>query len=402
MIRHRSWLLVSWLFAALAAALALPALGESAEITGDCRFTATVNASLAPRVGTDNYATSWNGTGGSLTVTLPAGATARGIQLCFLKDAVPVSVEALGADGAVTARADYRDRYLNAWIDLPSTSAYRISTVSPDEPISLGRVRVFTGDGLPADAQTWREPEGPVDLLQIVAHPDDELVWFGGLLPTYAGERGLNVLVAYAAVRGPMKSGRFNELLDGLWTCGVTAYPVFGPFSDFHVKSVRAVIKRWGEGVAQAWCTGLIRQFRPRVVVTHDIRGESGHAQHQTVSQAVIDAVTELSGDPAFDPDSAALYGVHTPQKLYIHRYRNNEIFMGWDEPLSRFGGKTSAEVARDAFRKHVSQRGTHYHIYLTGPLDSRYLGLYFTAVGPDEAGNDLFEHVHMAGDGEI
>ena len=204
----------------------------------------------------------------------------------------------------------------------------------------------------------------------------------------------MNVLVAYAATQGALKVGRFNELLDGLWTCGVTAYPVLGPFADFQVNSVQAVVNRWGDGAAQAWCTGLIRRYRPKVVVTQDLRGESGHMQHQALSQAVVDAVTEWSGNKKRDPESAAAYGVYTPQKLYIHRYRENEIFMDWDRPLRAFCGKTGAQVAREAFRKHVSQRNTHYKIYTSGPMDSRYLGLYFSTVGPDVEKNDLFEHV--------
>ena len=42
-------------------------------------------------------------------------------------------------------------------------------------------------------------------MLQIVTHPDDDLIWFGGLLPLYAGERGMNVLVAYASTQGALK-----------------------------------------------------------------------------------------------------------------------------------------------------------------------------------------------------
>ena len=204
----------------------------------------------------------------------------------------------------------------------------------------------------------------------------------------------MNVLVAYAATRGAMKAGRYNELLDGLWTCGVRSYPILGPFPDFHTTKIPPVTKRWGEGEAQRWCTGLIRQYRPRVVVTHDLRGESGHGQHKAVAQAVADAVTAWAGDADRDPESAAAYGTYTPQKLYIHRYRQNEIFMDWDRPLQAFDGRSGAQVAREAFKHHVSQRGTHYHIYTSGPMDSRYLGLYFTRVGEDVQKNDLFENV--------
>ena len=33
--------------------------------------------------------------------------------------------------------------------------------------------------------------------LVVVAHPDDELIFFGGTIPTYAVEKNMNVVVAY-------------------------------------------------------------------------------------------------------------------------------------------------------------------------------------------------------------
>ena len=378
-----------------------PALADSREITRDCRFKATVNPTDVFEVMTDNYSTYWTGQAGEMKIRLPEKTSAQGIHLSFFMEAVPVTVEALDASGNVIASAEYSDRYLNAWIPLVSESAYRVCPTEEKALLRLSRVRVYSGDTIPQDAQIWHEPEGPADLLLIVTHPDDDLIWFGGLLPTYAGERGINVVVACAATQGAMKVGRLNEFLDGEWVCGVTNYPVFGPFADFQAKSVQAVTKRWGKNAMEAWCTGLIRRFKPKVVVTQDLRGESGHMQHKVLAAAVAEAVTAWCGDPAKDPESAAEYGVYVPQKLYIHRYRQNEIFMDWNEPLASFGGESSAQVAHRAFKKHVSQRNTHYRIYMGGPLDSRYLGLYFSSVGDDVLKNDLFEHVVTDSPGE-
>ncbi len=384
------------LVSAFALLLGAAARADSKNISLDCRYTATVDVKQATRVTSQDYGTYWVGTGGALNVRLPAGVQGQGVQVSFFETAVPVAVESLNRDGEVTGRVTYEGRYLNAYLALPSDGAYRVSALDEAAVLRLSRVQVFSGDSLPPEAQRWHEPEGPVDLLQIVTHPDDELLWFGGLLPLYAGERQMNVLVAYAAMHGALKTSRYNELLDGLWECGVHAYPIFGPFNDFQVKTMPAVIKRWGEGACEAWCTGLIRQYRPKVVVTHDLHGESGHMQHRVVAEAVTQAVTVWCGDAARDPDSAEKYGVYTPQKLYLHRYRENQLYMDWDQPLSAFNGKTGVEVARAAFRRHYSQRKTHYHIYVSGPLDSHYLGLYYTAVGPDEAKDDLFEHVSL------
>ena len=141
------------------------AAAESRDITESCRYTATVDQAHARRVATDDYNTMWVGTGGALTVTLPAGEQACGIQLSFFQTAVPVTVEALDASGAVTGQALYAERFLNAYIPLCSDSAYRVSAAEPETVMNLNRVQVFAGEGIPADAQTWHEPEGPMDLL---------------------------------------------------------------------------------------------------------------------------------------------------------------------------------------------------------------------------------------------
>ena len=83
-----------------------------------------------------------------------------------------------------------------------------------------------------------------------------------------------------------------------------------------------------------------------------------------------------------------------SPSKLYLHRWRENEIVFDWSQPLSAFGGRSGFDVADEAFKKHVSQKKTHYHVYRNGTYDSQRMGLYWSAVGPDEAKNDIFEHV--------
>ena len=53
-------------------------------------------------------------------------------------------------------------------------------------------------------------------------------------------------------------------------------------------------------------------------------------------------------------------------------------------------------EVARAAYKKHVSQQKSKrkYQVHDSGVQDCSLFGLYYTSVGPDEALNDLFEHI--------
>ena len=90
-----------------------------------------------------------------------------------------------------------------------------------------------------------------VDLLLLVAHPDDELLWFGGLLPTYAGERGVRVQVAYLVPATPL---RRLEMLDALWQCGVKRYPLFAGMRDVRANTLEGQYKKWNRARLQGPC----------------------------------------------------------------------------------------------------------------------------------------------------
>ena len=59
------------------------------------------------------------------------------------------------------------------------------------------RDSVFSDGELPDWVQQWEPTPKKADLLLLVAHPDDELIFFGGTIPTYAVEKNMNVVVAY-------------------------------------------------------------------------------------------------------------------------------------------------------------------------------------------------------------
>ena len=100
---------------------------------------------------------------------------------------------------------------------------------------------------------------------------DDDLLWFGGLLPTYAGEKDLSVQVTYLV---PSIGYRRLELLDGLWHCGVETYPIFLEIPDKRAPNLSAQYKLWNKNHLINRVAEAIRQVRPEVIVTQDERGE--------------------------------------------------------------------------------------------------------------------------------
>ena len=75
--------------------------------------------------------------------------------------------------------------------------------------------------------------------------------------------------------------------------------------------------------------------------------------------------------------------------------------------PLDSLDGKSPFQVTQDGFACHKSQHWTWFYKWIYGTKDRPITraadirsyspclyGLYYTAVGPDEVGGDLFEHV--------
>ena len=210
----------------------------------------------------------------------------------------------------------------------------------------------------------------------VSAHSDDELVMMGGIIPTYAAERGMRVQVVYCYVP---EQYRHEEALNGLWFSGMRTLPVF-----FVIENESRL--RFAEKI-----TREIRRFKPEVVITHDIMGEYGQYEyknpqttgHGLVSKNCREAV-EAASDPKKFPKSAEEYGTWQVKKLYIHLYDKNQVVMDFDTPLSFFNGKTAFEIAQEAYAFHKSQRSYWLDVLKSNRYDCRKYGLYSTTVGED------------------
>ena len=261
------------------------------------------------------------------------------------------------------------------------------------ERLRIAELKVYGPGDKPAEVQVWNELE-KCDLMLLSTHPDDELLWFGGLLPTYAGDRGLRVQLTVMVPTGTL---RRLELLDAIWHCGVTAYPDFLFFVDNRGKSVANQYERWrGKSRVIGRVVESIRHHQPEVIVTHGEKGEYGHMAHRTTADAAKNAV-KVCGNASKYKESAKKYGAWQVKKLYLHEYAKNPVICDWDEPLKAFGGKTGFDVAEEAFRFHASQVKRDWEFSRRGEHDNAAFGLYYTEVGTDTGTGDLMEHIGTA-----
>ena len=319
-----------------------------------------------------------------LEISAPEGTAIGGVYLQFYNNPCAFEVQIRGGDGTWETAAVCNTDYLTGYAQLPSgAQAVRIRPRANNQRLILAEVHVFAEGDAPDWVQRWQPPCEKADLLVISAHPDDELLFMGGTIPYYAGERQLAVQVAYLVTA---TSYRRLELLDGLWLCGVRNYPDLGTFPDAYAASLAGQYKKkgWGRERVLAHVEQLYRRYRPAVVVTHDVNGEYGHGAHRAAADAALAAVAQA----AQGEDGWAI------QKLYLHLYDQGMMRMDWRVPLSAFGGRTAFDMAEAAFACHISQQKTDYRVEDFGPYDNACFGLAYSAVGEDVLGGDFFENV--------
>jgi LmbE family N-acetylglucosaminyl deacetylase len=393
-IKLRKYFILTFLFLFLLVTVnAIAQESTAPELTSSCTFGASRRRVQIPWLTDFNYNTYWHGDPECwVEMTLPEDKPCYGIYICFGGMLTAWEIQTQDASGTWKAVYLPKDEFYHQYVPLPGLNHFRIfsSTGKGNNSLAISEIRLLGEGTLPEWVQVWKRMNGKADLMVVAAHPDDELLFMGGTIPYYAGERKKKVIVVYIA---NTHSKRKSELLNGLWLCGVRDYPEMGTMMDHYSLILRNLYKQWNEKELANRITRLIRQYRPDVLVTHDIKGEYGHAAHKA-SADICKKSLLLAQDPAYDSQSAKKLGVWQIPKMYLHLYPEHQISMDWRKPLSAFSGKTAFEMADAAFRLHISQQKDVYTMEKVSIYDNSLFGLYFSAVGPDVAKNDFFENL--------
>lgn len=281
--------------------------------------------------------------------------------------------------------------FIHEYINLPFFTNEITITINSDSVI-LCDIYTFTQGQTPDWVQKWSPPYDTADMLLMPTHADDELIFFGGTIPYYAGEKGLKVQVVYMTHHWG-EPYRPHEALNALWACGLTAYPVMGKFPDIYSTSLEHAKTVFNYENVIGYNVEMIRRFKPKVIIAHDLKGEYGHGAHMINSNALTEAL-EISNNSSLYPDSAEKYGVWDVPKTYLHLYGENKVKMNWDIPLDKFDGKTAYEMAVHGFSFHKSQQQWYSVKKDAGVYDCQAFGLYRTTVGNDTGINDFIENI--------
>ena len=357
-------------------------------INGECKFSAGTNKK-------DGTGRSWtpSSTKQTLTITLPADGSAALMTLEWRKPVESFTVTCYDENNELIRQETKTTGFYVDAIYFPrGTSQVHLSIAGKDNWV---RTLCVYDSRYPDNAvQQWKPVADKLDVMVISAHQDDEYLFLGGTIP-YVCAKGLDVGLVYMTNGG---RSRYTEAMDGLWTAGLRTHPIFMNWRDQKVKSYKTALKTWSQnGVdPQKEIVRLIRKYKPELIVTQDLEGEYGHTQHKLTARLVADAIP-LAKDASYDPESVAEYGVWEVKKVYLHLYKENQIEMDWDAPLSADSPISPMFLAQEAFDKHRSQQRAYSMNREAKTYNNRLFGLYYTAVGPDEAKNDFLEHLDLS-----
>ena len=397
---------------ALAAFLILAASGraraEAPDLTKSCSFRMCSTKWNESLMTDGKYTSYWESNSiGHPWVAISSETPMHGLYICWRQMPAEFELQVPETDekGKVTwvKLMDGDSRFQHSFYELDGLSQVRIySDVSKAQHMGINEVYVFGAGEIPDWVQRWEETEQKADILFFAAHPDDELIFLGGAIPTYAAEKKKRVVVAYLSWSN---TTRRSEALNGLWAMGVRHYPEFGGFRDAYSTKAADAYTKLGKKKVLSWVTELYRKHQPEVVVTHDLGGEYGHGQHKMMADAAIQGY-ELAANPEKDPELAARYGTWQVKKLYVHLYgeEKDQTRFDWTVPLESFGGRTGLEVASEAYALHKTQEGAEvkikgkWHKLSVEETGAAYpntvFGLYASQVGEDVLHTDFLENI--------
>ena len=217
----------------------------------------------------------------------------------------------------------------------------------------LAAMLFFGGSGTLNVNPAYDVERAGIDLMIVVAHPGDEYLYLGGVLSNYVTQKKYTALVVYMT---SLDETQRYEARAALKKLGVTTEPVFGGFANVDSDSTETIKKAWDEQAVHRFLTSVIRQYRPLIVFSHDLRGEYGNAAHmvtaRSVWQAVLAAANTRSGR-----ESYAQYGVWQVKRLFLHLYKGDTtVSINRSAPLSALNNRTAVEVEADLYESFSAQ----------------------------------------------
>ena len=149
---------------------------------------------------------------------------------------------------------------------------------------------------------------------------------------------------------------------------GISEEPVFGGFPDKYSEKLEDVEQLWQTNATQEFLMRVIRQYRPAIIVTHDVKGEYGHGAHMLAAKQVLYCVLK-SNSTGINRKSVAKFGVWQPLRVYCHLYGEKNFTIDRTQPLAAYGGRSAAAVETALYPNYTALQA--YGLSVTDPIYS-------------------------------
>ena len=358
---------------------------DAPEITSGCQFELSGVKSLKNLTDRKFTTNSESKSVKHPSLTIESSEPVCGLYLCFQQKPDSYEIQVSRGNGWETWAEG--NEYVHAFYALDGVRSVRVyASGDAKQTMGFNEVYVFGEGRIPDWVQRWEPTPEKSDILFVAAHPEEELLYYGGAIPYYAAERERTVAVALMSYAN---TSRRSEFLNGLWSMGYRNYPVIGSFKTAKAKGVKSAYKtidgKNGEQVLKNWLAGVLERTKPEVVVGPDEKGEGGNGQRMMLADACRKVFATSNG--------------WQPQKLYLHLFGDSgdQAVFDWNRPMEKLGGRTGMGLAYYAYLFHKTQDDQEKSVYRQGlNYPNNTFGLAESLVGEDLLHQDLLENIPL------
>ena len=176
-----------------------------------------------------------------------------------------VTLTWLDADKNAVSAQELKPARLNEWIPAPQAGV-RGYSLTFRQPGAVSELSAYGSGDLSRDLPRFEGPLSKPAVMLITGYPGDELICFGGLLPSLVSQ-GVPVQVVYL---NPYNRGRQEECLRALWQLGMRNEPIF--LDTAGIRSLDSTVMKTSmekNGEVSKKLLNVIDQVCPAVIVTH-------------------------------------------------------------------------------------------------------------------------------------
>lgn len=180
------------LFLLLLLLLIVPTLSaramEAVDITRDCVMHTNGGIYNGTSVRDGKYTTQYQSKERDnpyLELQAPAGSLIHGLYVCFAEVPDEYEIQTV-RDGVRTTVFSGSKSFQHVYFPISGGCNTVRLTSKGKCRLQLNEVFAFSGGDVPDWVQQWQPTCEKADIMFLVTHPDDEVIFFGGAIPTYA------------------------------------------------------------------------------------------------------------------------------------------------------------------------------------------------------------------------